>query len=318
MNGELKIFSGNANLPLAEKITNYLKISLNKVSLKRFADGEINLQFIDNVRGADVFIIQPTNPPAENLLELYLMVCAAKNSSAKRITAVIPYFGYARQDRKDKPRKTISSKNISNIIALSGVNRVLLYELHNDTIQAFFDIPGMDIKCDNLYSSFVFIPALEKIITNKDTATIVAPDVGGLKKARAFSTRLGTKLALIDKQRSAENSIKEMTLIGDVTNQDVILLDDIVDTAGTLCDAANLLHQKKARSIIVVCTHGLLSKDAVKKLQDSKISKIFLSDTIKIPDEKIINKFEFISSAPILGEAIKKIHNEESLSVLIN
>ena len=306
---QIKIFSGTANVPLAEGIAHYLNIPLGNVEIKRFSDGEIFAKYNENIRGADVFLVQPTKPPADNIMELLLLIDAARRASARRITAVIPYFGYARQDRKDQPRVALSAKLVANLIAITGVDRILTLDLHSASIQGFFDIPF-----DHLYGSAIFIDHLKKMrFTNP---VVVAPDVGSTKRARAYANRLDMGLALADKKRTRPNEVEKVTLIGDVKNCDVILIDDMIDTAGTLCRASELLHQSGALKIIVAVTHPILSGDAVKKLQSSSISKVITSDTILIPEEKKIDKLEIISSAPLFGEAIKRIHDEESISSL--
>ena len=315
MYNNLKIFSGTANIPLAEKIVGHLEVALGNVSLDRFADGEINIQYQENVRGHDVFIIQSTNQPAENFIELLMMIDAAKRSSAKRVTVVIPYFGYARQERKDAPRKSIAARLMVNLIETAGADRVIMLDLHTDTIQSFFSV---ETPADHIYLSYSFIPFLkEKIIKDPKKIIIVSPDVGGSKKARAFSERLPAQLAIVDKSRKEKNKINKMSLIGDVNGKNAILIDDITDTARTLCNAADLIIDEGANSVIAVCTHPVLSDTAITNIQNSKLSKIFLSDTICVPEEKKIEKIEFISCSELLAEAIKRTNREESLSTLI-
>jgi ribose-phosphate pyrophosphokinase len=307
----MKLFSGQANHPLSESIAKYLNLPLGDAEISRFSDGEICVKYNENIRGIDVFIVQPTNPPAENLLELLLMIDAARRASAMRITAVIPYFGYARQDRKDRPRVALSAKLVANLISTAGASRVLTMDLHSASIQGFFDIPF-----DHLYGSAIFIEALQDI--SLDNTVVVSPDVGSLKRARAYANRMNTDLALVDKKRSGPNHVETMTLIGEVIGKNVILVDDMIDTAGTLCRAAELLHQSGAKNVIATATHAILSGDAVEKLENSFISTIFASDTIFVPEEKRMGGMRILSSAPLFGEAIKRIHNEESISSLFD
>jgi len=307
----MKIFSGTSNRPLAEKIAQYIEMDLGDAEIKRFSDGEIAVKYNENIRGTDVFIIQSTNPPGDNLLELLLMIDAANRASAKRITAVIPYFGYARQDRKDQPRVAISAKLVANLISVTGVNRVLAMDLHNPSIQGFFDIPF-----DHLYGSVILLEGLKR--TEMNEIIVVAPDIGSIKRARAYANRMGCDLALVDKKRSGPNQIETVTLIGDIRGKDVVIVDDMIDTAETLCSAAELLCQSGAREVIASCTHPILSGNAVDRIQESAITKVIVSDTILMPEEKKHDKIEIYTSAPLFGEAIKRIHNEESISSLFN
>jgi ribose-phosphate pyrophosphokinase len=305
----MKIFSGTANRALAEKITQCIKMDLGDAEIRRFSDGEISVKYGENIRGTDVFIIQPTNPPGDNLVELLMMIDAAKRASAKRITAVVPYFGYSRQDRKDQPRVALSAKLVANLISTAGADRVLTMDLHSAQIQGFFDIPF-----DHLYGSPIFLDALKK--AEMKDPVVVAPDVGSIKRARAYANRLGCGLAIVDKKRAAANEVETMTLIGEVDNKDIVLADDMIDTAGTLCRAADLLNQYGARKIIAACTHPILSGNAVNRIEESAITKVIVGDTIQVPEEKQNNKIEVISSASLFGEAIKRIHGEESISSL--
>lgn len=305
----MKIFSGSANPVLAGQIVQYLDIPLGDVTIKRFSDGEISVKYNENIRGTDVFIIQPTIPPSDNILELLLMIDAAKRASAKRITAVIPYFGYARQDRKDQPRVALSAKLMANLISIAGADRILAMDLHSASIQGFFDIPF-----DHLYSSTIFIDHIKN--KHLKNPVVVAPDVGSSKRARAYANRLDTDLALVDKKRTGPNQIETVTLIGDVKNRDVVLIDDIIDTAGTICSAAELLKDSGAHHILAACTHPILSGDAVSKLETSCFLKVFVTDSIPMEAEKKIDKIEILSSAGLFSEAIKRIHNEESISSL--
>lgn len=307
----MKIFSGTANRPLAEDIARYLGLPLGDAEVTRFSDGEISVKYNENIRGTDVFIVQPTNPPGDNLLELLLMIDAACRASARRITAVIPYFGYARQDRKDQPRVALSAKLVANLVSTARANRVLTLDLHNASIQGFFDIPF-----DHLYGSGIFIEYLRKMAFQD--AIVVAPDIGSTRRARAYASRLNMGLALVDKRRSDPGRVEGMTLIGDVKGKDAILIDDMVDTAGTLCQAAALLHEHGAKDVFAVCTHPILSGQAVQRLEDSHIREFIVADTLLIPEKKRIEKIHVLSSASLFGEAIKRIHEEESISSLFN
>jgi len=247
----IRIFSGSANQELTKKIVDYLGISKGKVEVNRFSDGEIAVKFCENIRGIDVFIIQPTNPPCDNLMELLLLIDAARRASAKRITAVIPYFGYARQDRKDQPRVSIAAKLVANLLSVAGTDRILTMDLHSASIQGFFDIPF-----DHLYALPIFLKVLKARKKRYNNMVVVAPDVGSSGRAQSYAKRLHTGLCLVDKKRSKANKIESATLIGDVNGKNVVLVDDIVDTAGTLCKAADLLKESGAKKIIAACTHG--------------------------------------------------------------
>jgi ribose-phosphate pyrophosphokinase len=305
----MKIFSGKSNQPLAERIARYLGFSLGDVELNRFSDGEISVKYNENIRGIDVFIIQSTCPPSDNLMELLLMIDAARRASAKRITAVIPYFGYARQDRKDQPRVALSAKLVANLISTAGADRVLTMDLHSASIQGFFDIPF-----DHLYASKIFLDYL--IHEKRKNCVVVAPDIGSSKRAGSYAKRLDADLALVDKRRGAANQVETVTLIGDVEGKDVIMVDDMVDTAGTLCKAADLLSQRGAKNIIAACTHALLSGPAVERIKMSKISRLLVTDTVQLCEKKMNNKVEILHSAELFGESIRRIHNEESISSL--
>jgi len=305
----IQLFSGNANKPLAEAIARYLKISMGDVEIARFSDGEIGVKFNENIRGADVFIVQPTIPPSDHLLELLLMIDAARRASAQRITAVIPYFGYARQDRKDQPRVALSAKLVANLISVAGTSRILTLDLHSASIQGFFDIPF-----DHLYSTAIFLKYLKR--QRLQNIVVVSPDVGSIKRARAYANRLNADLAVVDKKRIGRNEVDSVTLIGEVGDRNVLLFDDMVDTAGTLCGAAKLLKRFGAKSILAVCTHPILSGNAVNTIEESPISKMVVTDTILVPDSKKTSKIEILSSAALFGEAIKRIHCEKSISSL--
>jgi len=309
MVNDLKIFAGSSNLPLAERIAGHLGNKVSNCTLKRFSDGEIFFQIDENIRGMDTFIIQSTNPPAENLIELFIMIDACRRASARRITAVIPYYGYARQDRKDQPRVAITSKLIANLITNAGVDRVVLMDLHASQIQGFFDCPS-----DHLYSSKVFNAHMKGLGFKGGVA--VSPDVGSVKLVRAFAKALDMSLGIVDKRRPDLNQAEVMHIIGEVDGKNVVIRDDMVDTAGTLTEAAFALKDKGAKKIVAVCTHGVLSGQAIKKIDDSPIEKIYISDTIRHEKDKLSAKFEILSVSEIFSEAILRIHEERSLSSL--
>ena len=305
------LFSGSANLPLAKRIAKYLEVPLGKAIIEYFSDDEIWVKYSQNIRGADVFIIQPTHSPARFLMELFIMIDAAKRASAERITAVIPYFGYARQDRKDQPRVAISAKLIANLITTSGADRILTMDLHAPQIQGFFDIP-----MDHLYSATIFGDHFREMKIPK--LTVVSPDIGGITLARAYAKRLHAPLAIIDKRRPKHNETEVMHIIGEVTDRNILIIDDIVDTAGTLCNAAVALKKDGALEIFVACTHATLSGPAIDRLAEAPISKMEVTDTIYLPPEKEIEKIEVLTAANLFGEAIKRIHGEESISSLFD
>jgi ribose-phosphate pyrophosphokinase len=307
---ELKIFSGRANLPLAEKIVKHLGINLGDASIKNFADGEIRIKIKENVRGLDVFVIQPTHPPAENILELLLMIDALKRASADRITAVIPYYGYARQDRKDEPRVPISAKLIADLIVTAGANRVLAMDLHAEQIQGYFNVP-----VDHLYSA----PVLIDYCKQKDFKNlVVASDVGRANRARGFAKRLGDKIPIVvlDKRRPEPNQAEVVNVIGEVAGKIALIFDDIIDTGGTILKSAEALLARQATDVLVCATHPVFSKDCADKITASKISKVVVTDTINLPKSKINNKIEILSVAPLLAEAIARIHKGHSVSSL--
>jgi len=309
MVNDFKIFAGSSNKPLAEKIAAHLGKTVSNCTLKRFSDGEIFFQIDENIRGMDVFIIQSTNPPAENLMELFIMIDACVRASARRITAVIPYYGYSRQERKDQPRVAISAKLVANLITTAGVHRVLLMDLHASQIQGFFDCPS-----DHLYSSKVFNEHIKKL--GLKNAVAVSPDVGSVKLVRAFAKSLNLSLAIIDKRRPDINQAEVMNIIGEVDGKDVIIRDDMVDTAGTLTEAAAALKEHGARRIIAACTHGVLSGNAVERIEKSPIESFFVSDTIAHTGEIKSSKLEVLSISSVFAEAIARIHEERSLSSL--
>jgi len=308
----LKIFAGNSNPHLAEAITRYMGIPLGAATVSSFSDGEIQVEFKENVRGMDVFVLQSTCQPVnDNIMELLVMVDALKRASASRVTAVLPYYGYARQDRKVASRAPITAKLIADIITAAGVDRVLTIDLHAGQIQGFFDIP-----VDHLYAGPIMAEAIKANHFTSECA-VVSPDAGGVERARAFAKRLGSSLAIIDKRRAKPNEAEVMNVIGDVKGKDAILLDDLVDTAGTLVKGAQALENAGARSIYACCTHPVLSGEAVNKLNESTIKKVYITDTIPT-DEKFVKcpKLQVESVAPLLGEAISRIHREVSVSEL--
>jgi len=307
----VRVFSGSGNKILTQQIVNYLGIPMGKAEVTRFSDGEISVKYCENIRGIDVFIVQPTNPPCSNLLELLLLIDAARRASAKRITAVIPYFGYARQDRKDQPRVAISAKLVANLLSTAGADRILTMDLHSASIQGFFDIPF-----DHLYALPIFLKVLKK--QSNHNLVVVAPDVGSSGRAQSYAKRLKAGLCLVDKKRSKANKIKSATLIGNVEGKNVLLVDDIIDTAGTLCKAAKLLKKSGAQKVIAACTHPILSGEAVQRIQKSEILKLFVCDSIPLPEKNKIKKIEVNSSAELFAEAIRRIHNEESISSLFH
>lgn len=303
----VKIFSGRSTIYLAEKIAHAYGEPLGKVEYKQFSDGEISPYIAESVRGHDVFIVQSTFPPADNFMELMLMIDAAKRASAENVNVIIPYFGYARQDRKDKPRVAIAAKLIANLISASGADRIMTCDLHADQIQGFFDIP-----LDHLDGNYVFVPYLKSL--NLENIMFASPDVGGIKRARSFAKFFDAELAVCDKYRKEANKIESMRLIGEVEGKDVILVDDLVDTAGTICKAAQLLKEKGARSVRAVCTHPVLSGAAYETIESSMLEEIAVTDTI--PLKKSISKIKTLSMSDLFAKAIRKIHDHESISSL--
>jgi ribose-phosphate pyrophosphokinase len=303
------VFTGNANPELAQKICRDLDISLGQALVTSFSDGEIRVEIGENVRGQDVFLIQSTSPPANrNLMELLIMIDAMKRASARRITAVIPYFGYARQDRKVAPRVPITAKLIANLISTAGADRILTMDLHVGQIQGFFDIP-----VDNLYASPVMIPYISKNF-NHDLS-IVSPDAGGVPRARAYAKRLGATLGLIDKRRDAPGKAQAMNLIGEVVGKEVVILDDIIDTAGTLSEAAKVVIQNGAKNISACCTHAVLSGPAVDRIQNSELNRLVVTDTIRLSEAaQQCSRIVQLSVSHLLARAILSIHREDSVS----
>ena len=310
----MKIVSCNSNNQLSEEISKYLKKSLCQCSIKRFADMEIFVEILENVRGEDIFVIQSISYPAnDNLMELLITIDALKRGSAKRITAVIPYFGYARQDRKTGPRTPITAKLVANLITNAGADRVLTLDLHAGQIQGFFDIPT-----DNLYSSPIFIRDIKKKFKG-EKITFITPDVGGITRAREIATQLKSEIAIIDKRRGDPGKSEVMNIIGDIKNKTCIIIDDIVDTAGTLCNAAKSIKNKGAKSVSAYITHGVLSAEAVAKISKSPIKNLVITNSIELTQSvETSEKIQSLTIAPLLGEAIKRISLEKSVSVLFD
>jgi ribose-phosphate pyrophosphokinase len=301
----VKIFAGRASLDLATKIAKSYGISLGDVKVSVFSDGEFQPSFEETVRGQDVFIVQSTMPPTENIFELLLLVDAAKRASARKIIAVIPYFGFARQDRKDKPRVAIGAKLIANMLMAAGVDRVMTMDLHADQIQGFFEVP-----VDHLYASKLFLKEIDKL--DKNNLIMAAPDVGGAKRANSYAKNLNCGLALCHKHRKKANEIAEMTVIGDVAGKDVIVVDDMCDTAGTLTTAADLLIEKGAKSVRAFCTHAVLSGPAIERINNSKITEIVVTDTI--PLKQTSPKIRVVSVAELFADVINRLIKNESIS----
>lgn len=310
-NGQLKLFSGTAHSALAKEIATYLGVPMGRASLRRFSDTEVSFQIDENIRGTDVFILQPTCTPVDpNLVELCVMIDAFRRSSAARITAVMPYYGYARQDRKDKPRVPISAKLVANLVSAAGANRILTMDLHKAQIQAFFDIP-----VDHLFAAPVFIDYLAA--RKEPEVTIVSPDAGGVERARAYAKRLGADLAIIDKRRSADGSAEVMHVVGEVEGRVCIIQDDIVDTAGTMTQAASALRANGAARVMACAVHGVLSGPAYERIHESELEKLVVTNTIPPkPEFAASDRIEILSVAPLLGKAIQSIHQETSVSSL--
>jgi ribose-phosphate pyrophosphokinase len=303
----VKIFSGRATTYLAELIASAYGERLGEVNYQQFSDGEMSPYIQESVRGHEVFLIQSTFPPSDNLMELLLMVDAARRASASSVNVVIPYFGYARQDRKDKPRVAIAAKLHANLISAAGATRIMTCDLHADQIQGFFDIP-----VDHLDGAYIFVPYLKAL--HLDNIMFASPDVGGIKRARSFAKFFDAELAVCDKYRKEANKVESMRLIGEVEGKDVVLVDDLVDTAGTICKAAALLKEKGARSVRAVCTHAVLSGKAYENLENSVLDEIAVSDTI--PLKKASSKIHVLSVSNLFAKAIRKIHDNESISSL--
>lgn len=311
----MKLIAGNSNRALAEAIGQHLKMPLTKAIVRRFADMEIFVEIQENVRGEDIFVIQSTSFPAnDNLMELLIIIDALRRASARRITAVLPYFGYARQDRKVGPRTPISAKLVANLITEAGASRVLTVDLHAGQIQGFFDIPT-----DNLYAQPVIVKDIQDSLGSGDNITVVSPDVGGVVRARGLAKRLGGALAIVDKRRERPGVSEVMNIIGDVKGRSCILVDDIVDSAGTICNAAEALMKAGAKEVSAYASHGVLSGGAVARIEASALKSMVVTDSIGVTEEvQKSPSIRRISIAPLLGEAIRRINNEESVSCLFS
>ncbi|MBK9777102.1 MAG: ribose-phosphate pyrophosphokinase [bacterium] len=309
MRNDLVVMTGNAHRALGELIAANLNIDLLQVDAGRFSDGEIQIKIGENIRGTDVFIVQPTMPPAENIMELLLLIDAVRRASCRRVTAVIPYFGYARQDRKDQPRVPIAAKLMANLITTAGADRVLTIDLHAPQIQGFFDIP-----VDHIYSAPVWLNYFRD--RTRDNLAVVAPDVGSIKMVRAFAKRLDASLAIIDKRRPRPNASEVMNLIGDVKGKEVVIFDDMIDTAGTLADAARVCHEQGALSITACCTHALLSGRALERLSAAPIREVVVSNTIPFDRFDQCAKIRVLDISALLADAIERIHLEKTVSAL--
>jgi len=309
-NSELKVFSGSANRSLAEEICKHLRIPLGNANTTTFSDGELYFQILENVRGRDVFVIQSTCPPVnDNLMELLIMIDAFKRSSAARITAVLPYYGYARQDRKDKPRVPITSKLVADLLTAAGTHRILTMDLHAGQIQGFFDIP-----VDHLFAAPVLVEYLRKLKIPE--LTVVSPDAGGVERARAFAKRLSGDLAVVDKRRVVANEAEVMNVIGQVGGRNVIIVDDMIDTAGTLVHTAHALRKKKAKRILACATHAVLSGPALDRLRKAPLDELILTNTVPLNESKRMPQLTLLSVAGLLAKAIRSIHDETSVSNL--
>lgn len=311
MHNGIKILTGNANRPLANLVSEHIGIPLTDTTVTRFSDGEIMVQINENIRGYDVFVIQPTCTPVnENIMELLLIIDALKRASAKRITAVIPYYGYARQDRKVQPRVPISSKLVADLLTAAGANRILTIDLHAAQIQGFFNIP-----VDHLYAAPVLLDYVKKC--NFENLVIVSPDAGGVERARAFAKRLDASLAIVDKRREAANISKVMHVIGNVKGKNAIILDDMIDTAGTMTQAAQAIKDSGAKMVFAACSHAVLSGPAIERIDNSVLEKVITTDTIPMDDKQnACKKLKVLSVSSLLAEAIKRIHEETSISSL--
>jgi ribose-phosphate pyrophosphokinase len=307
MSHQIQIFAGSASKALAIEIAEYLKLPIGQLEIQRFSDGEMQPRFGESIRGNDVFLVQSTNPPAENLLELLLIIDAARRASANSITVVIPYFGYARQDRKDRPRVSIGSKLVANVLVASGANRVVTADLHAGQIQGFFDIP-----LDNLDAAAVFIPYF--LSQNITDLVIASPDMGGVTRARMFAKHLKADLVLVDKMRERANQVASMQLIGSVEGKNVIIVDDIIDTGGTLCKSAEHLIEKGAKTVRAAITHPILSGPAYDRINNSVLTELIVTNTISLKSES--PRIKVLSIAPLFGQALDRIYNFESVSSL--
>ena len=311
MQNKLKIFSGRSNIELSQKIAETLGCNLGEISIRTFSDGELWVKFEENIRGHDVFLIQSTNGPSENIIELALMVDAAVRASANRVTVLMPYFGYGRQDRKDQPRVPISSRAMIDIFTVMGSDRIVTMDLHSTQIQGFAKIPF-----DNLYSRTVLLDAILSQDINPENGVVLAPDIGSAKMSQSYAKHLGMHFALIDKRRYAPNQAEVSHLIGNLNNMDVLIIDDMIDTAGTTVNAAKAALDQGAKSVTAVATHGVLSGPAIERLKESNIKKIIITDTINISKEKLCDNMEIVSVAEVFAKAVSRIHNGQSVSAL--
>ena len=305
------LMAGTANQPLAEEIAGALNQPLCRVTIRRFADGEIFVKIDENVRGQDVFIIQPTNPPAENILELLILIDAAKRASAARVTAVVPYYGYGRQDRKDQPRVAISAKLMANLIATAGAERMLGLDFHQHQLQGFFDIP-----VDHLYAAPVLVQHYRQKSLHKPV--IVAPDVGGAKMARGFAKRLDASLAIIDKRRPSANIAEVVNVVGEVNGHDCLLVDDLIDTAGTMAEGVLALKRLGAREVYCCASHALLSGPAADRFAASEVTEVAVTNTIRIPEDRMFDRLKILSIAPLFADAVRFTHSDQSVSSLFD
>ncbi len=311
----MKIIAGNSNIPLAEEVSKYLGVPLAEATVRRFADNEVFVEILENMRGEDVFIVQSTSAPAnDHMMELLIIIDALRRASARRITAVLPYFGYARQDRKMGPRTPISAKLVANLMEASGADRVLTLDLHAGQIQGFFDIPT-----DNLFAAPVFVEDIKSRFKKDQELMVVSPDVGGVVRTRALGNRIGADLAIVDKRRERAGESEVMNIIGDVSGRACLLVDDIVDSAGTLCNAATALINAGATSVSGYVTHGVLSGQAVERVNQSQLENLLITDTIQPTAEILASpKFDVIKIAPLIGEAMRRTSDEHSVSSLFD
>ena len=311
MDKELKIFSGRSNPVLANKIAKSLGKDLGEITIKTFADGELWIKFEENIRGTDVFIIQPTNSPGDNIIELALIIDAAVRASAKTVTAVIPYFGYGRQDRKDNPRVPISSRVMVDMVTATGANRIITMDLHSTQIQGFATIPF-----DHLNSRMVLLDAIKSLGFIPENSVVLSPDVGSARMSQAYAKRLGMHFALIDKRRYAPNKAEIVHLLGELNGKDVLIIDDMIDTAGTTVNAANAAKENGANTVTAVATHALFSGPAIERIKNSAIGKIIVTDTLSISEEKKLDNMEIVTVANVFGEAIERVYEGKSVSAL--
>ena len=307
----MKVFTGRSNPEFAEGIVDYLGISLGKIDIQEFSDGEIWVAFDENIRNEDVFIVQSTNSPTDNLMELLLMLDAARRASAKNVIAVIPYLGYGRQDRKDQPRVPISARLMLDLITAVGVTRIITMDLHSPQIQGFVNVPF-----DHLYSRIILLDKLKELNLDESNGVVLAPDVGSANMSQSYAKKLNINFALIDKRRPAKNKVEVANLIGDLNDKHVLIIDDMIDTAGTLCNAAELAEKEGAKSVTAIATHPVLSGDAIARLESAPISKVIVCNTIKLDVNKKLDKLEIVSVSEVFGESMKRIVEGTSLSSL--